>query len=140
MAAAVYQYDPLSPIHWVGPNANGSGKVYVKTPASYEYNLQDVSKSTAGRTEDALMHKQRLGQVCSLNLTWNAVKTEDVAALLQMFDDEYFYVEYLDAKTGEYRVDKFYCGDRATPMYNAVLGLWSNISFNLIRQKGGDLI
>lgn len=139
MAASVFQYDALSPIRWVSSSAGGT-RTYVKSPSSYEYELQDVSKSTAGRTEDALMHKQRIGQVCSLNLSWNNLHTEDVAALLQMFDEEYFYVNYLDAKAGEYRTDRFYCGNRTTPMYNAVLGVWSNVSFNLIRQEGGRLV
>lgn len=140
MAVAVYEYDEHSPIHWVASDSSGSDRTYVKSPSSYEYHLEDVSKSTAGRTEDALMHKQMIGQVCSLNLSWNNIHTEDVAALLQMFDAEYFYVNYLDAKTGEYRTDKFYCGNRATPMYSGILGLWSNVSFNLIRQEGGSVI
>lgn len=139
MAASVFQYDELSPIRWVSSSAGGT-RTYVKSPSGYEYELQDVSKSTAGRTEDALMHKQRIGQVCSLKLSWNNLHTEDVAALLQMFDEEYFYVNYLDAKTGEYRTDRFYCGNRTTPMYNAVLGVWSNVAFNLIRQEGGRLV
>lgn len=140
MAVATFAYDAISPIRWVANNASGTNRTYVKSPSKYEYELQDVSAPDAGRTEDAMMHKLRVGQVCKLNLAWQNVTTDVVAALLQMFDPEYLYVNYLDGKTGDYRTDLFYVGDRSAPMYSNTNRVWTNVAFNLIRKDGGTLV
>ena len=140
MPVAVFQDDPNSPIRWVSNTAAGTVKTYVKSPSDYQYDLQDVSRSDAGRMEDAWMHKYRVGQVCKISLEWQNVPTDVVAALLQMFDPEYLYVNYLDAKTGGYRTDYFYVGNRSAPLYNSAMGLWKNVSFNLERVDGGSLV
>ena len=142
--------DVHSPIRWVADNSSGNNKSYVRSPSSYQYDLQDVSESDAGRTEDGKMHKKRIGQVCKISMSWNNVTTETVSTLLKLFQPEYLYVYYLDAYTGNYRTDYFYVGDRSAPMYTnynttgtsgtAVKGLWSNVAFNLIRVDGGTPI
>lgn len=108
----------------------------VKCPSSYKYTLSDVSASDAGRTEDAVMHKKRIGQLVKLELAWNNVTTEEAAAILTAFNPEYVNVRYLDAKSGSFQTREFYVGDRSAPLYNATLGLWSNISFNIIERGG----
>lgn len=134
-------YDIYSPIHWVAANAEGTQDLlYVRSPSKYEYQLQDVSAPDSGRTEDGLMHKDRVGQVCKLVMSWDNIDTQSVSQLLQIFQPEYLYAEYLDAYTGAYRIDRFYVGDRSAPLYNSKRGLWSSVAFNLIRQEGGSLI
>lgn len=139
-----FSYDPLSPIHWISsvPNPSASQKTYVRSPSAYQYDLEDVSESDAGRTEDGMMHKKRIGQVSKLEMSWNNVDTQTVSTLLKMFQPEYMYCEYLDALEGGYKVDYFYVGNRSTPMYTNSngIGLWSNVSFNLIRRDGGSMI
>lgn len=140
MAVATFAYDPLSPIRWVSNTEAGTVKTYVKSPSDYQYDLQDVSRSDAGRMEDAWMHKYRVGQVCKISLEWQNVTTDVVAALLQMFDPEYLYVNYLDAKTGDYRTDYFYVGNRSAPLYSRTNNVWKNVAFNLERVDGGSLV
>lgn len=144
-----FTLDNASPIRWVSSveSPSSSQKTYVRSPSAYQYDLQDVSESDAGRTEDGMMHKKRIGQVCKISMSWNNITTSDVSTLLKMFQPEYLYVNYLDAYTGDYRTDKFYVGDRAAPMYtnhptgtNTYRGLWSNVAFNLIRVDGGTEI
>ena len=53
--------DALNPIREV----NGQ---YAHTPSTYEYELEDVSDASAGRTEDGLMHKNQIRQVVKLTL------------------------------------------------------------------------
>ena len=108
----------------------------VRCPSSYVYKLEDVSASDAGRTEDTMMHKKRVGQVTGIELSWNNITTAEVATILRAFDPEYITVEFLDAKLGGYRKTVFYVGNRSAPMYNATLGLWSNVSFNIIERSG----
>ncbi len=108
----------------------------VKCPSSYLYKLEDVSASDAGRTEDTMMHKKRIGQLVGLELSWQNISTEEVSAILKAFDPEYIEVCYLDAKQGKYVTSEFYVGNRSAPMYNAAKGLWSNLSFNIVERSG----
>ena len=108
----------------------------VKCPSSYLYKLEDVSASDAGRTEDTMMHKKRIGQLVGLELSWQNITTEEVSAILKAFDPEYIEVCYLDAKQGKYITSEFYVGNRSAPMYNAAKGLWSNLSFNIVERSG----
>ena len=122
-----YSYDIHNPIETVDGQ-------YVRSPSVYQYNLKDVSSSDAGRTEDALMHKNRIAQKVTLSLAWNNISTTDASEIMNAFNPEYVTVSYLDLLAGGYVTKRFYVGDRAAPMYNGKLGLWSNVSFNLIEQ------
>ena len=53
-----------------------------------------------------------------------------------MFNPEYITVCYLDAMEGDYITKVFYVGDRTAPLYNTRMGLWQNVSFDLIARKG----
>lgn len=108
----------------------------VPCPSSYTYKLEDISASDAGRTEDTVMHKKRIGQVVGLELAWQNVSDGVVSQVLQAFNPEYISVNYYDAKAGEFRTSEFYVGNRSAPMYNKTLGLWQNLSFNLIKRSG----
>ena len=45
-----------------------SGGWQTFTPSEFTYGLQDVSASDSGRTQDGLMHKNRITQKVKLNL------------------------------------------------------------------------
>lgn len=109
--------------------------VAIKCPSSFTYQLQDVSAADSGRTEDGLMHKNRIGQVKGLQLAWQNITTQEVTAILQAFNAEYFNVRYFDPLQGGYVTENFYCGDRSAPMYSALLDRWSNLSFNIIKRS-----
>ena len=106
----------------------------VRSPSVFQYNLKDVSSSDAGRTEDAQMHKKRIAQKVTIQLAWNNIETDDASAIMNAFNPEYIEVTYLDLLAGGYITKTFYVGDRAAPMYNNRLGLWSNVAFNIIEQ------
>lgn len=110
--------------------------VAVLCPASFTFQLSDISAADAGRTEDTNMDKMRIGQAVHLSLQWNALTWPEAAAVLRAFNPEYITVTYMDALAGTWRTSEFYVGDRSAPMYNAEVGLWSNISFNIIERKG----
>lgn len=108
----------------------------VKSPSVYQWDLQDISDSEAGRTEDTVMHKNRIGQCVKLELQWNGIDTATVSQILSVFNPEYITVCYLDAMAGGYVTSVFYVGDRSAPMYNSKLDLWENVKFNLIERSG----
>ncbi len=123
------EYDEYNPLRSV------DGKL-VKCPSSYQWKMQDISASDAGRTEDTKMDKKRIGQIRKIEFEWQNVSIADAAAILQAFNPEYIEVCYLDAMTGTYRTSEFYVGDRSTPLYNAKLGVWNNVAFNIIERSG----
>ena len=123
-------YSELNPIR------SGDGKAIVRSPSSYLWKLEDVSAADAGRTEDTVMHKKRVGQLVGLELSWQNITTAEVSSILKAFNPEYIKVCYLDAMQGKYITSEFYVGNRSAPMYNATKGLWSNLSFNLIERSG----
>lgn len=129
------EYNEYNPIRLVrnpaDPNDDG---VYVPVPSSYKYDIEDISNSGAGRTEDGVMHKNRMGQSIALDVSWQNISTSVVAEILTAFDPEYLLITYLDAKSGTYMTDEFYVGNRSAPMYNAQKGLWSSVSFKLIKR------
>lgn len=124
--AVLDQYNPIRSV---------DGRAVI-CPSSYQWKLEDISASDAGRTEDTTMHKNRIGQVVGLELVWNNVSIEDAAELLQAFNPEYINVTYLDAMEGKYITSEFYVGNRSAPLYNSRLGKWNKISFNLIKRSG----
>ena len=100
----------------------------VKCPSKYEYILSDVSKSDAGRTEDTVMHKGKVG--------WEFLTTSELSRLLKQFDKEYIRLEYLDAKAGDFLTSEFYVSDRTSPMYNSELDKWESLEFSIIKRSG----
>ena len=112
------------------------GGTAVKCPSTYQWELYDISDSDAGRTEDTNMDKKRIGQCVKLQLAWNNLTTAEASTILTAFNPEYINVTYLDAMRGAYRTSEFYVGDRTAPLYNAALGLWENVAFNIIERSG----
>ena len=108
----------------------------IKCPSAYQWKLQDISDSDAGRTEDTMMDKKRIGQCVKLEIEWRNVSIEEAAEILTAFDPEYITICYLDAKRGGYVTSEFYVGDRAAPLYNSELGVWSKVAFNVIERSG----
>lgn len=138
-------YDPLNPIRQIGVSRDtmhtltwqdGGTEKLVRAPAVYVWKLEDVSAADSGRTEDATMYKNRVGQIVGLELSWTNIGTAEASAIINAFDPEYIYVTYLDLKSGDYETAEFYVGNRSAPLYNNRLVVWSNVRFNLIKRKG----
>ena len=126
-----------NPIQCIQQTESGTKK-YVKCPSGFGWNEEDISNPDAGRTLDGTMHKEQLYvggkavQANSINLEWQNLSFADGAGILQVFNKEYLWITYWDAKIGDYVKKKFYVGNRAAPMYNQAMQLWSSISFNCI--------
>lgn len=108
--------------------------VEIPTPSKYQQIVSDVSSADSGRTEDGKMWKEKVGQLAKIELEWSYLTTAQVSAVLQAFDPEYITVRFLDAKAGGYRTAEFYVGDRTSPLYNSRMGVWENLSLNIIER------
>ena len=137
-----WAYCPLKGVGTTSSNitpitfGSGANEKYVRAPSSYVYKLEDVSAADSGRVEDTTMYKNMRGQLVGLELSWQNIGTAEASAILNAFNHEYLWVSYLDLKAGGIRKAEFYVGNRSAPMYNNRLGLWQNLSFNLIKRDG----
>lgn len=89
--------------------------VEIPTPSSFQWGLQDISASESGRTDDTIMHKNRVGQKRTISLQWNGPDRKTTSTILKAFNPEYINVEYPDAMSGVNETRKFYVGDRTAP-------------------------
>lgn len=110
--------------------------VKIKTPSSFSWSLQDISASDAGRTDDAIMHKNRIAQKRKLSLAWNNPTKEQTSEILKAFNPEYITVVYPDAMSGSNESREFYSGDKTAPMkiWTVNNKRYSQISFDIIER------
>lgn len=124
-----------NPIDKVGTKVDDHGEIIdgvsLPVPTSYQYEWEDISASTSGRTEDLQMHINRLGRSLALNIGWDKVNISDCAAIINAFKPEYVYVRYLDAETGSFQTRQFYAGSGSVPLFNTQTGKWDSISFKI---------
>lgn len=110
--------------------------VAMPEPSEFTWGESDISASDAGRTEDLLMHKNRLGSKRTLHIAWQNTDSATTSRILQAFYPEYVSVRYPDARSGSYETRTFYCGDRSAPVrywwYNHKR--YSTVSFDLIER------
>lgn len=108
--------------------------VEMPTPSSFSWGLQDISASESGRTDDTIMHKNRVGQKRKLSLQWNAKDKATTAKILKAFNPEYISVTYPDAMSGNDETRTFYVGDRTASVKLWWVGkqLYESISFDII--------
>lgn len=104
-------------------------------PSKFGWSLQDVSMADSGRTQDALMWKNRVAQKEKIQLQWNGIDTAKASQILQMFQPEYFDVTYVSPLTNSQVTKTFYRGDAQAPFYWWLKdGLHESISFDIIER------
>lgn len=67
------------------------------------------------RTDDALMHKNRVAQKRKIQVGYNAVSDVVATTVLQAVNPEYIDVTYYDLLDGATETRTFYVGDRSAP-------------------------
>lgn len=105
-------------------------------PSAFTWGLQDISASESGRSDDSLMHKNRVAQKRKLELQWNGKDWTATSKILKAFNPEYISVYYPDMMSGNYETRTFYVGDRSAPVKWWWIGnkRTESISFNLIER------
>lgn len=104
-------------------------------PSELTWGLQDISDSDSGRTEDTIMHKNRIGQKVTLSCGWNNLTPAQATPILNAVQPEYISVNYYDPLEGQV-TKTFYVGDRTAPFkwWNVKGKVYSKLSFNLIER------
>lgn len=110
--------------------------VAIPTPSNAEWSLQDVSAGESGRTEDAVMHKNRVAQKRKWTLSWGIKDLHMASVIVRAFNPEYVNVTMWDILEDGYTTKTYYTGDKKAP-----IKLWwkdkklvGSVSFDIIEQ------
>ena len=90
--------------------------VALPCPSEYQWGLMDVSLGESGRTDDTIMHKNRVGQKRKLQVSWVGLDWQQTATIMQAVNPEYMSVTYPDFLSGQMETRTFYVGDRTAPV------------------------
>lgn len=108
--------------------------VNLPTPATCQYDWEDVSSSDAGRVESGLMYKNMIGHTRSLSLSWKNIDTATLSTIMNQVRPEYFNVTFIDPYLNATDTMECYAGNRSAPLYSGVLDIWSSFSVKLIER------
>lgn len=111
-----------------------SSTAWIPDPSSLQWGIQSVSDSDAGRDLKGKMHVKLRTRKRKLELSWAGVDFATTSEILQAFNPETFWVEYLDAQTNTRLKKQFYVGDRTAPVHSYAVGhrWYTTVAFNII--------
>lgn len=89
--------------------------VEMPCPSTWQWGLMDVSLGESGRTDDAIMHKNRVAQKRKIQVGFNGITKEVAHIILQAINPEYIQVNYYDLLAGKRQTRVMYVGDRSAP-------------------------
>ena len=97
---------------WVKPKGYGDGSYVELTPyiafSGLKWSRNDVEAADAGRTQDSIMHRNRVGIKCRLDATCTPLYADQMKVVLQAILPEKLTVKYFDPTIGNYRVADMY--------------------------------
>lgn len=130
------KYNPFYNGKDYNPIISVDGVALPKTPSAFSWTEEDLSNAEAGRSEDGVMHKNRIGMIRGVQLEWRNLPLETMQRIIRMFTPEYVTVVYIDpavdSSYGYRRSEVFYVGNRNLTVKNAALNICEKLSFNLI--------
>lgn len=116
--------------------------VLIKAPHSMTVLNQDIDAATTTRSASGVMTRDVIrngnNNVRKIELEWRGLSLDEGAAILQAVMQQFVFVKYIDAQTGQLRTGEFYVGDRSSKLWRYGNGgsdvKWETISFNLIER------
>ncbi len=114
-------------------STNGNAITGLPAPVHSDWVKQDISGKGAGRLESGRMLKKRKGMADRLDIEWQNLTRAETAFVLQTFDHEYMYIEYLDAKAGTWVSKYFYGGDQYASGWDPNDDCWESVKVSIIR-------
>lgn len=100
-----------------------------------KWSRNDIDGSNAGRTQDGVMHRDRVDSKAKLELSIRRVTTEQFMALNAALAPQYIDVTYLDPREGV--VTRTFYGSSVSSSIMRVSGgktYWTGTTFNLIER------
>lgn len=106
-------------------------------PSVFDTDVEDISGPDAGRTLDAVMHKNKVDEKQTHKLAFNNPTPEETARISKAFGStEYFKARYIDPKTNTAVTKEFYAGTRSFPrkIWTIRNKRYGQVSFNIIER------
>ena len=115
--------------------ANGT-TVNLPDPSGFQFDVQDIDGSTAGRNQSGLMFRDRVAVKIKVECQWQNIPQSTAQTILTAITDQFFTVTCPDPRTGSTVSFTAYCGDRTVPAYNLRTGKWifSELNVNFIER------
>jgi len=114
-----------------------NGEEIAHYPAEFSVTVLDLDDADATtRTADGTLTRDRVAVKRQIEMRWNAMLWEDLAAVLQSMRDEFFEFTYPDPMTGTQRTGTFYVGDRkgAVALERDGVYWWTGLTMTLTEQ------
>lgn len=95
----------------------------------------DDADSTS-RTADGTLTRDRIAVKRQVQMSWPALKWDDLSAIMQAMADEFFEFYYPDSMSGQYETRTMYVGNRESPIAierNGVMW-WAGLELTLTEQ------
>lgn len=102
--------------------------VYLK---SLTVDIQDIDLES-GRNTNGVMVRKRVAVKRKLNMSFPPMSSTTLSNILAAVSSASFDVKYFDPKENGLKVITVYVGDRSMPVYNATMGRWKDVGFNLV--------
>ena len=102
--------------------------VYLK---SLSVDIQDVDLES-GRNTNGVMVRKRVATKRKLNMEFPPMSSATLSSILTAVSGVSFSVKYFDPADNDLRTITAYVGDRSMPIYNATMGRWTGVAFNLV--------
>lgn len=109
---------------------------WIKTPSTFEWSINDVSASDAGRDQSGKMYKGRITRKRKIVLKWSNPTPAEAAPILAAFSKEYFSVTYFDPLDNRTNTRTFYSGDQKAPFKSWTVDnkRYSEVAFDIIER------
>lgn len=107
--------------------------VEIPTPSDYRVSVFDITKSE--RNARGTMIMEKITTKRKIELSWNYLSEDDLKEMLNIIEQLFFNVEYIDPQDG-IKSGTFYKGDRkvrAMDYWNGNIR-WKDIKFNLVER------
>ena len=106
-------------------------------PSTFQVTILDLDDAeTTTRTSDGTFTRDRVAVKRQIEMSWPAIKWENLSAILQAMANEFFEFTYPDSMSGRYETRTFYVGDRPAPIAFERDGViwWSGLQLTLTEQ------
>lgn len=109
----------------------GGSHAYTVYLKSLSVDIQDVDLES-GRNTNGVMVRKRVATKRKLNMEFPQMTSETLSRILTAVSGVSFDVRYFDPQDNALRTITVYVGDRSMPIYNATMGRWTGVAFNLV--------
>lgn len=107
----------------------------IPEPSSAPVSLNPLHGEASGRTDDGKMHTELIGVKRKVELSYDVLTGEQLAALLALLTLQYYNLTYLDPKDGVKTIECYGAAVEQEPhtlvYYN---NKWLNVKFNCIER------